>query len=51
MSTMKFARYEIVKNVAKNRLRTALTRKVPAAADNGISVGSCVLIYRERPKQ
>ncbi len=38
----------MVKEVAASRLRTAVSRNVPGAADNEVKVGMDVLVHRER---
>lgn len=49
MKAMKKARDEMVKLAASSRLRTAVSRDVPAVATNELRVGMDVLYYRERP--
>lgn len=51
MMSLKHARDEMINFVAKSRLRTAISRRVPAAADNGIYLGFLVLFYREKPNR
>ena len=47
---MHAARSEMVKVTARQRITTSLRRNVPSAADHEISIGSVVLIYKERPR-
>lgn len=51
MEAMHKARREIAKAVATARLRTALHRNVPAAADRDILIGTQVLCYKEGGKE
>ena len=48
MKVMKTARSNMLKVIARQRLATALKMSVPAAADRDTTIGSDVLLYKER---
>eukprot|EP00171_Calliarthron_tuberculosum_P003183 IDg3183t1 len=50
MKILHKARAEMTKVIATSRIRTALNRNVPAAADREVKIGSEVLFYREKGK-
>lgn len=49
VQAMVTARAEMLANIARTRLRTALAAPVPAAADRDVHPGMEVLVYREPP--
>lgn len=49
MLALKIARSEMLKVIARQRLATAIQKNVPKVANHDISIGSDVLLYKERP--
>eukprot|EP00170_Pyropia_yezoensis_P001807 contig_7709_g1811 len=49
VQAMVTARAEVLANISRTRLRTALAAPVPAAADRDVHPGMKVLVYREPP--
>ena len=50
MKPMETSRSEMLKVIARQRLTTSLKMNVSTAADHDISIGSDVLLYKERPR-